>query len=575
MQILQFLSYPAVGKEIALNNRQSDRITALYCRLSRDDELQGESNSVTNQKSIISKYAKERGFKNLKFFVDDGYSGVSFTRPAFMELMELAEAGKVETIIVKDHSRLGRNRLIVGQLLEEDFVRLGVRYIAIMDNIDTKEGLSDFLPVQDWFNEMHAKNTSKKVRAVFQNKGMSGKPLTTVIPYGYRKNEADPVRWSVDEEAADVVRRIFSLCVSGYGPTQIANILFSEGIPTPNEHWQAQGRKTGALPSVPHKWSARSVADILERLEYCGHTVNFRSTTRSFKDKTKIDRPKEEWMVFPNTHEAIIDRETWEIVQTLRQNKRRPNRTGEVSIFSGLLYCADCGEKLYYSATNNYRREEAYFFCSSYRKNSTNCSAHYIREKLLYELVLESMKRVLSYVQVFEKQFVRAQLERSSEEQKKELAKKRRELSKAEKRIAELDVLFQRVYEDHVKSVLSDERFATLSASYEDEQKRLKADTEKLRIDIEKQDNEAANIAAFVERTKRYTEIKELTPAIVNEFISEIVVSQKQTVNGKTVYPIDIYYNGVGIIQTPTAEEYEEMFQERLKELQSKKQKTA
>ena len=230
MQILQFLSYPAVGKEIALNNRQSDRITALYCRLSRDDELQGESNSVTNQKSIISKYAKERGFKNLKFFVDDGYSGVSFTRPAFMELMELAEAGKVETIIVKDHSRLGRNRLIVGQLLEEDFVRLGVRYIAIMDNIDTKEGLSDFLPVQDWFNEMHAKNTSKKVRAVFQNKGMSGKPLTTVIPYGYRKNEADPVRWSVDEEAADVVRRIFSLCVSGYGPTQIANILFSESI---------------------------------------------------------------------------------------------------------------------------------------------------------------------------------------------------------------------------------------------------------------------------------------------------------------------------------------------------------
>ena len=492
-----------------------------------------------------------------------------------MELMELAEAGKVETIIVKDHSRLGRNRLIVGQLLEEDFVRLGVRYIAIMDNIDTKEGLSDFLPVQDWFNEMHAKNTSKKVRAVFQNKGMSGKPLTTVIPYGYRKNEADPVRWLVDEEAADVVRRIFSLCVSGYGPTQIANILFSEGIPTPTEHWQAQGRKTGALPSVPHKWSARSVADILERLEYCGHTVNFRSTTRSFKDKTKIDRPKEEWMVFPNTHEAIIDRETWEIVQTLRQNKRRPNRTGEVSIFSGLLYCADCGEKLYYSVTNNYRRDGAYFFCSSYRKNSTNCSAHYIREKLLYELVLESMKRVLSYVQVFEKQFVRAQLERSSEEQKKELAKKRRELSKAEKRIAELDVLFQRVYEDHVKSVLSDERFATLSASYEDEQKRLKADTEKLRIDIEKQDNEAANIAAFVERTKRYTEIKELTPAIVNEFISEIVVSQKQTVNGKTVYPIDIYYNGVGIIQTPTAEEYEEMFQERLKELQSKKQKTA
>ena len=545
-----------------MSNRQSDRITALYCRLSRDDELQGESNSVTNQKSIISKYAKERGFRNLKFFVDDGYSGVSFTRPAFMELMELAEAGKVETIIVKDHSRLGRNRLIVGQLLEEDFVRLGVRYIAIMDNIDTKEGLSDFLPVQDWFNEMHAKNTSKKVRAVFQNKGMSGKPLTTVIPYGYRKNEADPARWLVDEEAADVVRRIFSLCVSGYGPTQIANILFSEGIPTPTENWQAQGRKTGDLPSVPHKWSARSVADILERLEYCGHTVNFRSTTRSFKDKTKIDRPKEEWMVFRDAHEAIIDSETWEIVQTLRKHKRRPNRTGEVSIFSGLLYCADCGEKLYYSVTNNYKRENAYFFCSGYRKNTANCSAHYIREKLLYELVLESMKRVLSYVQAFEKQFVRAQLERSREEQKKELTKKRRELSKAEKRIVELDVLFRRIYEDMVSGRLTEERFATLSASYEDEQKCLKADTEKLRTDIEKQDTDTANIAAFVERAERYTEIKELTPAIVNEFISEIVVSKKQTVNGKTVYPIDIYYNGVGIIQTPTAEEYEKISRE-------------
>lgn len=553
-----------------MSKRQSDKITALYCRLSRDDELQGESNSITNQKTIVSKYAKEHGFRNCRFFLDDGYSGVSFTRPAFMELMELAEAGKVETIIVKDHSRLGRNRLIVGQLLEEDFVRLNVRYIAIMDNIDTKEGLSDFLPVQDWFNEMHAKNTSKKVRAVFQNKGMSGMPLTTVIPYGYRKNEADPARWLVDEEAAQVVKRIFSLCVAGYGPTQIANILFSEGIPTPTEYWQSRGRRAGNLPSVPHKWSARSVADILERPEYCGHTVNFRTTTRSFKDKTTIRHPKEEWKIFHNTHEAIINNETWETVQTLRQNKRRPNRTGEVSIFSGLLYCADCGGKLYYSVTNNCRREGAYFFCSTYRKNSANCSAHYIREKILYELVLESMKRVLSYVQVFEKQFVRAQLERSGEEQKKALARKRRELSKAEKRIAELDILFQRVYEDNVSGKLSDERFVILSKNYEDEQKRLKDESEKLRLDIEKQDSDTANIAAFVERAKRYTEIKELTPSIVNELISEIVVSRKQVIDGKTVYPIDIYYNGVGIIEAPTAEQYEEMFQKRLKRKRTK-----
>lgn len=556
-------------------NRQSNKITALYCRLSRDDELQGESNSITNQKSIVEKYAKENGFKNTKFFVDDGYSGVSFTRPAFMELMELAEAGKVETIIVKDHSRLGRNRLVVGQLLEEDFVRLGVRYIAIMDNIDTKDGLSDFLPVQDWFNEMHAKNTSKKVRAVFQNKGMSGKPLTTVIPYGYKKNESNPDEWLIDEEAAEVVRKIFRLCVEGYRPTQIANQLFSEGIPTPTEYWQSKGRKTSALPAVPHKWAARTVADILERQEYIGDTVNFRSTTRSFKDKTKIERSKEEWKVFENTHKAIIDRETWELVQTLRANKRRPNRTGEVSMFSGLLYCGDCGEKLYYSVTNNYSREQAYFFCSSYRKNTANCTAHYIREKVVYALVVESLRRVLFYVQAFEKQFVQEQLEKSSEEQKKELTKKRRELSKSEKRISELDVLFQRIYEDNVSGKLTDERFSTMSVSYEAEQKSLKAAVAMLRNEIETQDDKTANVLAFVEKVKRYTEITELTPAIVNEFIDYIMVSKKQVIDGKTVYPIDIYYNGVGIITAPSAEEYEEMFQERLKQKRAKEQKTA
>lgn len=551
-------------------NRQSYKITALYCRLSRDDELQGESNSITNQKSIIRKYAKEHGFQNTKFFVDDGYSGVSFTRPAFMELVELAEQGQIETIIVKDHSRLGRNRLIVGQLLEEDFVRWGVRYIAIMDNIDTAEGLSDFLPVQDWFNEMHAKNTSKKVRAVFRDKGMSGKPLATVIPYGYRKNPDNASHWLIDEEAAEVVRRIFRLCIEGYGPTQIANILFSEGIPTPTEYWQSQGRKTSALPAVPHKWAARTVADILERLEYCGHTVNFRSTTRSFKDKTKVERPKEEWKVFENTHEAIIDNETFALVQELRSHKRRPNRTGEVSMFSGLLFCADCGEKLYYSVTNNYSREQAYFFCSNYRRATENCTAHYIREKVIYQLVLESIQRVLYYVQAYENDFVQRQLAKSTEEQKKELAKKRRELSKAEKRIAELDVLFQRIYEDNISGKLTDERFATMSASYEEEQKRLKEATEQLRIDVEKQDDKTANISVFVEKAKKFTAINELTPAIVHEFIDYIMVSSKQVIDGKTVYPIDIYYNGVGILNVPTAEELEEMFQERRKQKRSK-----
>ncbi len=413
------------------------------------------------------------------------------------------------------------------------------------------------------------------MRAVFQNKGMSGKPLTTVIPYGYKKNETNHDEWLVDEEAAEIVRKIFHLCVEGYGPTQIANILFSEGIPTPTEYWQSQGRKTSALPSVPHKWTARTVADILERQEYIGDTVNFRSTTRSFKDKTKIERPKEEWKVFENTHKAIIDRETWDLVQTLRANKRRPNRTGEVSMFSGLLYCGDCGEKLYYSVTNNYSREQAYFFCSSYRKNTANCTAHYIREKVVYALVLESLRRVLFYVQAFEKQFVQEQLEKSIEEQKKEFAKKCRELAKSEKCIAELDVLFQRIYEDNVSGKLTDERFTIMSESCEAEQKSLKETVVMLRNEINAQDDKTSNVLAFVEKVKEYTEIKELTPAVVNEFIDYIMVSKKQVIDGKTVYPIYIYYNGVGIITVPSAEEYEEMFQERLKQKRAKEQKTA
>lgn len=313
------------------------KITALYCRLSRDDESEGESNSITNQKNILARYAKENGFQNTRFFVDDGWSGTNFARPAFMEFMELAEAGKIGTLIVKDHSRLGRNRLVVGQLLEEEFDRMGMRYIAIMDNIDSAKGLSDFLPVQDWFNEMHAKNTSQKVRAVFRSKGESGVPLSTTPPYGYLKNPEDKTKWIVDEEAAEVVRKVFDLCMQGFGPTQIADRLTAEGIPTPAEHFNDLGYRFPSQPTVPGRWVQTAVADMLERQEYTGDTVNFRSTTKSFKNKKKIDRPKEDWKVFPDTHPAIIDRATFEQVQELRKNKRRPTREGKQSLFSGMV----------------------------------------------------------------------------------------------------------------------------------------------------------------------------------------------------------------------------------------------
>lgn len=551
-------------------NKQSEKITALYCRLSRDDEQEGTSGSIKNQQSILEKYAKDNGFKNTRVFIDDGWSGTTFARPAFTEIMELAEKGMIGTLIVKDHSRLGRNRLVVGQLLEEDFDSLGVRYIAIMDNIDTAKGISDLVPMQDLFNEWHAKNTSQKVRNVFKNKGMSGVPLTTNPPFGYMKNPDVKKEWIIDEEAAKTVRQIFALCVEGLGPTQIAKRLKATKVLTPTEYWNSIGRNCSKPPTVPYNWCSATVADILAKQEYCGDTVNFRSTTKSFKNKTKIERPQEEWKIFPNTHPAIIDREVFELVQELRQHRRRPTKSGIVSWFSGLLYCADCGEKLYYSVTNNYKREQAYFFCSSFRKNSDECSAHYIREKVVMENALESMRRILLNVQAFEKKFARKQMECYSEDKKRELAEKRRELNKAKKRIAEIDGLIQKLYEDNAIGKISDERYATLSMSYEEEQRTLKSALPDIENYLETETDKTESLQRFIEKVKRITEIKELTAELVHEFIDKIVVHAPRYLDGKRVQLIDIYYNGVGILRELTPEEMEEAFQNHMAERKAK-----
>ncbi len=553
--------------------KQPDKITALYCRLSRDDEQDGLSGSIKNQQAILEKYAQENGFKNTRVFIDDGWSGTNFARPAFTEIMELAEKGRIGTLIVKDHSRLGRNRLIVGQLLEEGFDSLGVRYIAIMDNIDTAKGISDLVPMQDLFNEWHAKNTSQKVRNVFKSKGMSGAPLTTNPPYGYLKDPESKNGWIVDEEAAKIVRQIFAWCVDGLGPTQIAKHLKAAKIPTPTEHWSNTGRNCSNLPAVPYNWCSDTVANILSKQEYCGDTVNFRSTTKSFKNKKKIERPPEEWQIFKNTHPAIIDREVFALVQELRKHRRRPTKSGIVSPFSGLLYCADCGEKLYYSVTNNYKREQAYFFCSSYRKNSEVCSAHYIREKVVEQIVLESMQRILLNVQAFEKEFARKQMDCYTEDKKKQLAAKHRELSRAKKRIAEIDTLIQKIYEDNASGKLSDERYATLSLSYEEEQKTLKAAVPELQSFLETETDKTESLQRFIQKVKQITELKVLTPELIHEFVDKIVVYAPRYLDGKRVQLLDIYYSGVGILHELTPEEMEEAFQHHLAE--RNKEKTA
>ena len=552
------------------------RITVLYARLSRDDEKEGISGSIQNQKAILEKFAADNHLPNPRFMFDDGYSGVTFARPAFMEIMELAEQGLVANLVVKDHSRLGRNRLVVGQLLEEDFVRLNVRYIAIMDNIDTANGVSDIVPMQDLFNEWHAKNTSDKVRRVMQSRGNAGIPLTTNVPYGYKKDPEDKTKWLVDRPAAEVVQRIFRMSVSGLGPTQIAKKLRSEGVLTPSEYLHSIGVNCPVKPPVyPHNWCSSTVAAILDRQEYTGDTVNFRSFRQSFKLKKRLDKPQEEWKIFPDTHPAIIDRETFALVQNLRQHRRRPTRTGIVSMFSGLLYCADCGSKLGYSATNNYKREQAFFFCSAYRGNSNVCSAHFIREKVVEELVLEGLQRLLWYIQVYEKRFAQEQMEHFGLQEKKKLTAKCRELDKAKQRVLEIDQLIQKSYEDMTKGLLSEERFATLTVSLENEQRQLKVDIPALEDSLNATADKADDLQKFIQRARQVTRLTELTPEIVHEFIDKIVVSKPEKIDGKRHQQVDIYYSTIGLWTAPEPETLEQEYMAYYQAMQKCKKRTA
>ena len=552
------------------------RITVLYARLSRDDEKEGISGSIQNQRAILEKFAADNHLSNPRFMFDDGYSGVTFARPAFMEIMELAEQGLVANLVVKDHSRLGRNRLVVGQLLEEDFVRLNIRYIAIMDNIDTANGVSDIVPMQDLFNEWHAKNTSDKVRRVMQSRGNAGIPLTTNAPFGYKKDPEDKNRWLVDEPAAEIVQRIFQMCISGLGPTQIAKRLKADSVMTPSEYLHSIGVNCPVKPPVyPHNWCSSTVAAILDRQEYTGDTVNFRSFRQSFKLKKRLDKPQEEWKIFPDTHPAIIDRETFALVQNLRQHRRRPTRTGIVSMFSGLLYCADCGSKLGYSATNNYKREQAFFFCSAYRGNFNVCSAHFIREKVVEELVLEGLQRLLWYIQVYEKRFAQEQMEHFGLQEKKKLTAKCRELDKAKQRVLEIDQLIQKSYEDMTKGLLSEERFATLTVSLENEQRQLKVDIPALEDSLNTTADKADDLQKFIQRARQVTRLTELTPEIVHEFIDKIVVSKPEKIDGKRHQKVDIYYSTIGLWTAPEPETLEQEYMAYYQAMQKRKKRTA
>lgn len=540
---------PMKGAENML--RQSDKITALYCRLSRDDELTGDSNSIVNQKAILSKYAKENGFKNPLFFVDDGYSGTNFNRPSWSELLEKIENGEVAALIVKDMSRLGRDYLKVGFYTEVLFVEKGVRFIAINNGIDSaNQQDSDFTPFLNIINEWYAKDTSKKIRAVMKSKGEAGEYLCTNPPYGYMKDPENKKRWIVDEEAAEVVKRIFALCLDGYGPSEIARILKTDRVLIPTAYWQAQGKTVNhSVPENPYLWVSATVADILEKKDYLGHTVNFKTYRQSYKSKKKLYNPEEKWLVFENTHEAIIDADTWQRVQELRKNKRRPTRTGKTNMFSGIARCADCGEKLYYCTSTNFEARQDHFVCSTSRlKGKEVCPTHFIRAVVLEQGVLAHMRMMIACVANHEEQFRKAMGAKQKAEEKRELAAKRRQLTQAERRIEELDRLFKRIYEDNANGKLSDSRFQMLSDDYEQEQEELQEKLLRLNEEINEQEEQAENIDRFIGKVRKYLDLDELTPAILNDMVKAVYVHAPDKSKGYREQQIDISYDLVGIL---------------------------
>jgi site-specific DNA recombinase len=540
-----------------LRQATQNLITALYPRLSHEDELQGESNSISNQKRILETYAKQNGFTNLRWYTDDGFSGANFQRPGFQAMLADIEAGKVGTVIVKDMSRLGRNYLQVGFYTEMLFPQKGVRFIAVNDNVDSANGGmdNDFTPLRNLFNEWLVRDTSKKIKAVKRAKGMSGKPVTSKPVYGYLMDEDE--NYIVDGETAPVVQQIYQLCLAGNGPTKIARMLTEQQIPTPGT---LEYRRTGSTrryhPGYECKWATNTVVHLLENREYTGCLVNFKTEKPSYKLKHSIENPPEKQAVFENHHEPIIDRETWERVQELRKQRKRPNRYDEVGLFSGILFCADCGSVMYQQRYQTDKRKQDCYICGSYKKRTADCTAHFIRTDLLTAGVLSNLRKVTSYAAKHEARFMKLLIEQNEDGDRRRNAAKKKELEAAEKRIAELSAIFKRLYEDSVTGRISDERFTELSADYEAEQKELKERAARLREELSKAQEATANAEKFMNVVRRHTTIEELTPTLLREFVEKIVVHESVALDGKRRgklrrQEIEIYYSFVGKVELP------------------------
>ena len=553
------LSADPTVKEDAMLDQQ--KITILYCRLSNEDALDGESNSIQNQKEFLTRYAAEHGYTNLKILVDDGYTGTNFDRPGVQEGFALVKQGLVGCWLVKDLSRFGRDYLTVGQYTDIIFPSYDVRFIAVNDGVDSERGDSDgFAAIRNLFNEWYPRDTSKKVRVVFRQKGTSGKHLGKP-PYGYRTDPADKDHWIIDEDAAPVVKRIFDLAIDGKGPEQIARILEQDKVLTTKALYAKQSenhpdpKKRKKMPERPYHWIGQSVVGILERMEYTGCTCNFKTYSKSYKLKKRIPNAIEDMCIFPDTQEAIVSQAQWDRVQELRKNKRRPTKAERQGLFSGLLFCPACGNKLHFATCKSFDGKQDHYVCSSYKSGRGICSAHYIREDVLRELVLERIRAVNAYIRQDVEGFQEEWLQCRRSDQERSIREDRKRVEQAKKRLADLDVLLSRLYEDFVLGDLSKERYKKMTADYEAEQERLKLEIEVTEEWLETQETMSADVDAFVALTQKYVDVPELTPTIVNEYIKKIEVFAPDKSSGKRVQKVKIYFNFVDDVEIPVISE--------------------
>ena len=541
-------------------------ITVVYCRLSQDDGLDGDSNSIINQKNILLDVVTRENLPNPILFVDDGFSGTNFDRPAISEALRLVENRQVSNFIVKDLSRLGRSYIKVGQLTEITFPSFDVRFIALNDGVDSNkpnETNSIFLPIKSLMDEMYAADTSKKIRAVVQAKAKAGERVTTNPPYGYLKDSRNPKNWIIDPVASEVVKRIFQEAKSGKSLSEIAKVLENDKIFKPDRHRIEIGLKPiSSSPNVetlPYFWTLETLSAILGREEYLGHTVNLRTRTKSYKDKRKVDNPKEDWLIFKNTHEAIIDQETFDIVQKMRSHKRSnqryKNRAGHENLFAGIVFCGTCGRKHYFCPQEKNGLNHDHYKCSGYRKPIDGCeNLHYIQKSALIEIVSDKLRQTIQEIHFDQEAFLKKLEQQSQAQFSKNNKRQRQQLQKDEHRSKEIDSIIQKLYEDNLLGKISDERFVKLSQSYEEEQKQLQASISDLTEKLAKQQEDSLNISKFMARISKYTELPKLTVEIVNELIDKIVIQKPTGTKRNRIIQVDIYYNFIGKLNNEKSE---------------------